>query len=198
MSGSQKLAQLLELANQGPALRAALAEEVCELLIAWPEAYSAQMRALCEALLFKLACEIDEATRTRLRARLSFDAKLLAKIFPRQPSSRQLVQAARSQEGLCAMLAKRLELDHDTTRKILDEESGRALAVACKAADIERAAFSAIALLTRANHNEAPAMAMLDAFDAIEACEAVQMLKDWRAEPALAGRGFIKALAAAE
>ena len=36
MSGTQRLINLLELADQGPAMRAALAEEVAELLTDWP------------------------------------------------------------------------------------------------------------------------------------------------------------------
>src|SRR6185503_9201225 len=53
MAASQKLSQLLELADQGPALRAALAEEVAELLTHWPADYPESMWEVCEALLAK-------------------------------------------------------------------------------------------------------------------------------------------------
>ena len=53
MAASQKLSHLLQLADQGPALRAALAEEVAELLAAWPSDYPQSMRLVCEALLAK-------------------------------------------------------------------------------------------------------------------------------------------------
>ena len=36
MTVPERLTHLLELANKGPALRAALAEEVAEMLMAWP------------------------------------------------------------------------------------------------------------------------------------------------------------------
>ena len=44
MSGTQRLINLLELADQGPAMRAALAEEVAELLTDWPADCPAEMR----------------------------------------------------------------------------------------------------------------------------------------------------------
>ena len=55
MSVPPRLAQLLELADQGPALRTALAEEVAELLAAWPDNYPLQMRGVCETLLVRAA-----------------------------------------------------------------------------------------------------------------------------------------------
>ena len=59
MAASQKLSHLLQLADQGPALRAALAEEVAELLSHWPPDYPESMREVCEALLAKAARDID-------------------------------------------------------------------------------------------------------------------------------------------
>ena len=49
MSASHKLSHLLQLADQGPVMRAALAEEVAELLTAWPADYPAGMQGVCEA-----------------------------------------------------------------------------------------------------------------------------------------------------
>ena len=60
MHGTPRLAHLLELADKGPALRAALAEEVAELLIDWPSDCPQEMRGVCEALLANAAREVDE------------------------------------------------------------------------------------------------------------------------------------------
>ena len=70
MVASQKLSHLLQLADQGPALRAALAEEVAELLVAWPADYPDSMSGIFETLLAKAARDVDAATRTRLRVQL--------------------------------------------------------------------------------------------------------------------------------
>ena len=59
MAASQKHSHLLQLADQGPALRAALAEEVAELLTAWPSDYPDSMRCVCEALLAKATRDVD-------------------------------------------------------------------------------------------------------------------------------------------
>ena len=70
MPASQKLSHLLQLADQGPGLRAALAEEVADLLVHWPADYPQTMRAICETLLAKAARDVDAATRARLRVQL--------------------------------------------------------------------------------------------------------------------------------
>ena len=84
MSASQKLSHLLQLADQGPALRAALAEEVAELLTDWPADYPDSMRGVCEALLAKAAREVDAATRARLRVQLYADPDLAGRVLPRE------------------------------------------------------------------------------------------------------------------
>src|SRR5271154_5391765 len=98
MSGTQRLVNLLELANQGPAMRAALAEEVAELLTDWPNDCPAAMRAPCEALLARTAREVDDDTKARLRVRLHADPALCARILPREDLDRVLLQAARGGE----------------------------------------------------------------------------------------------------
>ena len=55
----ERLSHLLELAAQGAGERAALAGEVADLLLDWPETYPAGMRATFEALLEKIVREID-------------------------------------------------------------------------------------------------------------------------------------------
>src|SRR5882724_7694846 len=96
MAASEKLSYLLQLADQGPALRAALAEEVAELLGAWPSDYPESMRGVCEALLVKAARDVNAATRARLRVQLCSDPELSHRVLPRESSSQVLVEAARA------------------------------------------------------------------------------------------------------
>ena len=94
MSAPQRLIHLLELADKGPALRAALAEEVAELLIDWPADCPEEMRASCEALLAQAGREVDADTRARLRVRLYADPQLAARVLPRD-SSRGVIEGLR-------------------------------------------------------------------------------------------------------
>ena len=55
----ERLSHLLELASQGPEQRAALAGEVADMLLDWPMQYPLAMRATFEALLEKIAREMD-------------------------------------------------------------------------------------------------------------------------------------------
>jgi hypothetical protein len=141
MAASQKLSHLLQLADQGPALRAALADEVAELLAAWPSDYPESMRCVCEALLAK-AREPQH------------DVGLLAAI-----------QAARESGDVVGPLAQSLHIDLGRAEQILKDASGAALAAACKSAGIDRAAFSALALLLWPLRDRSQAFAVLDAFD---------------------------------
>ena len=179
MAASDKLSHLLQLADQGPALRAALAEEVTELLINWPSDYPDNMRSVCEALLVKAARDVDAVTRARLRAQLASHPGLAQRVLPRE-MSQILVETARTGENLSTALAESLSLPEDTARKILDDDSGAALAVACKGAHIDRAAFSALALLIRPRRDRSHAFAVLDAFDNVPESEAARQLREWR------------------
>ena len=100
MAASQKLSHLLQLADQGPALRAALAEEVAELLTHWPADYPDSMRGVCEALLAKAARDVDADTRARLRVQLYSDPDLADRVLPRESAAQTLIEAARRGEGL--------------------------------------------------------------------------------------------------
>ena len=70
-AATARLVHLLELAEQGPTLRAALAEEVAELLTNWPGDCPNEMRGACEALLARAAREVDDTILARLEVRLS-------------------------------------------------------------------------------------------------------------------------------
>jgi hypothetical protein len=65
-------------------------------------------------------------------------------------------------------------------QQILDDESGAALAVACKGANIDRAAFSTLALLAHPGRDRNHVFAVLDAFDTVPTSEATRVLRGWR------------------
>jgi hypothetical protein len=180
MAASQKLSHLLQLADQGPALRAALAEEVAELLINWPADYPVGMRGVCEALLAKAARDVDAGTRARLRVQLFSDPELAHRVLPRECLSQALVEAARRGDDLISILANKLGVDARVAAHILEDESGASLAVACKGANLDRAAFSALAMLARPAQDRVHAYAMLDSFDTVPVSEATRMLRGWR------------------
>ena len=175
---SDRLAHLLALADQGPALRAALAEEVAELLIHWPEDCPRAMRATCETLLARCARDVEPAGRARLRVLLYADPALSARALPRQCPDRALVQTARAGGDVGAALAGALGLDTGTARDILHDKSGEGLVMACKAAGLDRAAFSALALTIGPRRGSAATYALLDSFDAITASEARRRLRE--------------------
>ena len=182
MPASDKLSHLLELADQGPALRAALAEEVADLLSAWPPDYPQSMRDVCETLLAKAARDIDESTRARLRVQLYSHPALAQRVLPREAASQSLIQAARTGKDLVSALSERLGVSGRIARDILQDQSGAKLAVACKGSHMDRASFSALALLIHPAHDRNHAFVMLDTFDNVPANEAGRMLRNWQSE----------------
>jgi hypothetical protein len=186
MPALQKLSHLLRLADQGPALRAALAEEVAELLANWPSDFPPTMRGACEALLAKAAHDLDAATRARLRALFYSDPELVGRVLPCESAAQGLVETARQGGDLKLMLAALLGVGEKTAAQILGDETGVALAVACKGANMDRAAFSALAILARTGRDRIQAYAVLDAFDNVPADEAARVLRGWRTEQAAA------------
>jgi hypothetical protein len=179
MSAPQRLFHLLEMADKGPAMRAALAEEVAEMLTDWPADCPAQMRGPCEALLAQAARDVDADTRARLRVRLFADPELAARVLPRE-SRRGLMELLRGGKGADLALAETVGIPPEKAAEILAEDSGHALAVACKGAGVGRAAFSALAMLADTSQDTAKAYARLDMFDAVPTPEAVRQLRAWR------------------
>lgn len=179
-SASERLSHLLELAGQGPALRAALAEEVAELLIHWPDDCPQNMRGVVETLLAKCARDVDPPVRARLRVRLYADPDLAARVLPREVAGRALVEAARTGGDVEAALAEVLGLDDATAHDILGD--GEKLALACKAAGIDRATFSALALTAGPIHQTSGGMALLERWNTIAVSEARECLHQWRAQ----------------
>jgi hypothetical protein len=186
MSGIERLSYLLSLADQGPAMRAALAEEVAELLTDWPQDCPLQMRGACEALLARAAREVDEETRTRLRIRLFADAALSARVLPREAQDKALVDVARAGDAVAPRLARALGVSETVANEILQDQTGHALAAAAKAMGLNRAAFSALILLTHPSGDLKASYARLEVFDAIKAGEASREMRHWSGQNAAA------------
>jgi hypothetical protein len=179
MSGTQRLLNLLSLADQGPAMRAALTEEVAELLTNWPADCPLEMRGSCESLLPRAAREVDDDTRARLRIRLYADPALSARVLPREAQDKSLVDSARAGEPLGQRIARALGISEYLAIEILEDVSGHALAVAAKAIGLNRAAFSTLVLLAQPGGDLGACYAKLDAFDTISAPEASRELRSW-------------------
>ena len=174
-SSRDRLNHLLELAAEGPAGRAALLGDLADLLLDWPQDYAQAMRAPFEALLEKTAREADAAARAALAERIAADGALptdlLNEIFfdasreararilkrnaaldgeaaPLGVDSHALVAAARRalNGGFARIFAEALSLPRATAERILADPE--CLAIACKGAGLDRAAYSAIALLS--------------------------------------------------
>ncbi|HWU56200.1 MAG TPA: hypothetical protein VN175_11910 [Rhizomicrobium sp.] len=182
MPASDKLSHLLELADQGPALRAALAEEIADLLAAWPPDYPQSMREVCEALLAKAVRDVDTPTRARLRVQLCALPGLAQRVLPREATSQSLIEAARTGKNLVSFLSEKLGVNGRIADDILQDESGVKLAVACKGSYMDRAAFSALALLTHPARDRSHAFVMLDTFDNVPVAEASRLLRNWQSD----------------
>src|ERR1700753_2134090 len=96
----ERLSHLLELAAQDAAERAALADEVVDLLLDWPDEYPAAMRASSTSLLEKIVREMDdaaqEAVALRLDGRNDFPLSLLNELFLAAPAGMKDALLARN------------------------------------------------------------------------------------------------------
>jgi hypothetical protein len=201
-SSRERLGRLLELAAGGADARAALLDQLADLLFDWPADYAQAMRAPFEALFEKTAREADAATRAVLAARLADHAELpvalLNEFFldaaepmradilrrndarddampqPLRADAAGLVAAARrTMNGAFAeIFASALSLPSPMARAILRD--GQAAAIACRSAGLDRAAYSAIALLTGSDP------ACLAQYDDIPQAGAERLVEFWR------------------
>ena|SRR3569832_255432 len=180
MSGTERLLKLLALADQGPVMRAALAEEIAELLSDWPCDCPMEMRGPCEALLARALREVDSDSRTRLRLRLDADPALCARVLPCGTEEKSLAQRIRAGESMAPLLAHALGISESRVNDIVQDPSGHGLAVAAKAVGLDRAGFSALALLVQSRGDLKDCYARLDAFDAVSAADAASEWQSWR------------------
>jgi hypothetical protein len=210
-TAKERLSHLLELAAKGAAERAALAGEVADLLRDWPPAYPATMRASFEALLEKIAREIDEPGRRDLAKRFeaSGDAplSLLNELFLSSSDAMKdeilhrndahasgaiagidgamLLAAARKRGDFPTAFARLASIPCNIVAKIMADASGRALAVVVKGAGLERPFYSGICVLLMPD-----IFAALSIYDRVPQNGAANLLAFWRAkvEHSLAGR----------
>jgi hypothetical protein len=179
MSANPRLAHLLELADKGPALRAALAEEVAGLLVEWPSDCPEAMRPVFENLLAKTAREVDGETRARLRVLLCSNREMAARLLPREQNPESLlIETARHGGDVVTPLSEALGLDAFNTGEILKETTGEALAIACKGAGLSRLAYSTLALLVLPESGDAAAK--LAVYDHVATLDAARTLRAWR------------------
>ena len=179
--------------------------ELADLLLDWPADYAQAMRAPFEALFEKTAREADErrvpGSHSALKGTTNFPSRSSTNSISMRPAAcapascrgtrrwtarrgnarsvdgPALVEAARTMNGaFAARFASTLSLPGAIAREILTDASGQSLAVACKGAGLDRAAFSAIALLT------APELGCerLCHFDAVPQTGAERLLDFWR------------------
>src|SRR5579862_1176920 len=179
-SSRERLSYLLDLAAQGAEGRAALPDELARLLVDWPADYVQAMRGPFEALFEKTAREATPEMRAALAERLAdhdeLPVALLNEFFlDASPAARAhiLKPNAALDEVNGAFLdvfAHALSLQPALADAILAD--AEAMAVACRGAGIDRAAYSAIALLT--------ASALAD-FENIPLNAAARLVAFWQA-----------------
>lgn len=208
----ERLSHLLELAAKGREQRAALADEVAGLLLDWPAQYPPAMRASFEALLEKIAREVDGAGRRALAERFSHagDASLslLNELFLAAPETMKrdilrrndahaigpvsaidgaaLLAAARARSDFPAALARLAAIPDAIAQEILCDRSCLGLCIATKGGGLQRPFFSAIALLAMPDDSSSLAQ-----FESVPTNGAANLLAFWRAkvdDVALAGR----------
>lgn len=212
-TAKERLSHLLELAAKGAAQRAVLAGELAELLLDWPVQYPPAMRASFEALLEKIAREVDAAGRRDVARRFGrvgdASLSLLNELFLAAPDAMQheilkrndahasrsmagiegkvLLAQARSRGDFTAALSRAAAIPRSIAEEILGDRSCRALAVVAKGGRLERSLFSAIAVLTIPSPDN---FAALSVFESVPANGAANLLAFWRAKLAapLAGR----------
>jgi hypothetical protein len=97
-----------------------------------------------------------------------------------------IVSAARNTANgeFTASFAKMMGIEPATAERILHDHSGRALAIACKGAHMNRVTFSALALLTEATNSDADTRERLASFDSVPLPAAERLLDHWRTKRA--------------
>jgi hypothetical protein len=206
-TAKERLCHLLLLAEEGPAQRAALVGELADLLLDWPGDCPEALRTPVIALLEKTVRETDDGTRAKLAARLgghselpldlvnefylSAPARVRREILLRNELAGDeagdtaaadavfLVAAARDAKvhDFTERFGSAFGIAPDTAQLVLSDESGEALAVLCKGAHLDRAAFSALALLKGTDTGDASAR--LSVFDTVPQHAAERLTRHW-------------------
>ena len=209
MRPKERLSRLLELAAQGEAARSTLAHELSDILLGWPAEYTEAAKLPFEALLEKTLREVDAKTRAeiamRFGKRLDVGIDILNELFFAATAEMKdhiiernsgghghedagpefnegsLIASARSDRGgLVAALASALCVLPHTAAAILQDISGRSLAIACKGAHATRATFSALAVLCDRTRAAEDSYLRLAGFDDVPLSAAERILATWR------------------
>jgi hypothetical protein len=174
----ERLTHLVELASQSaPEKSRALALELCDLLLDWPEDYSPAMRVPFEALMEKVVRGLDPTTRKLVAARLAsstatpidllngffFDvpAELKQSILARNDVADSTPESGIRDNDAEAMLldATRADGDSDFSNLLgkcfaldraaaeLVASDARAFAIVCRGSLFARATYSSVSLL---------------------------------------------------
>jgi len=202
MTGAkERLAQLLALAAERR--WEALVHELSCLVRDWPGDYPQSMRSPVLALFAWALRECDGETRAAVATEmgghpevplhllnelyLAAPAPLRREILMRNQLEREddepsvpadaasLLSALRSGgRDFAAMLGSVCAIPHDIAQAILSDASGEPLAVLCRGAALDRAVFSAVALL------HAPQSLPLDVYDTVPEHAARRLTGQWR------------------
>ena len=213
-TAKERLSHLIALAGEGPAERAALVGELADLVLDWPPDCPAAMRPPVVALLELTVRETGEDMRAKLAARLGGHGELpLAlvnefylvapgrvrrEILMRNeledgaveplapPDATGLLAAARQarQSDFDLSFAAALGIAPRIAGAILGDASGEALAVLCKGAHLDRALFSALAVL----HGQGEADARLAAYDSVPQRAAERLTQFWQSHAEQSGQ----------
>ncbi len=200
MTGAkERLGQLLALAAERR--WTPLTRELCDLVLYWPTDYPPAMREPILALFETALREADAATQGEVASRLAgqtniplgvMNALYLAapaavrrEILMRNElegepleestdSDAVLAVARKGARDFAGALAQAAQVPRHITQAVLADPSGEALAVFCRGLKLNRAIFSAIALL------RAPTQMPLEAFDTVADRAAAHLVHDWR------------------
>jgi hypothetical protein len=202
----ERLSHLLELAAQGAGERSALAGEVADLLLDWPPQYPQAMRATFTALLEKIAREVNGPCAAMLAARFrdrdDFPLSLLNELFLYAPApmkdtillrndaldpvdcagvdADRLLHAARNAQDFARAVAQIAALPDAVASGLLTDPSSRGLATLARGTGINRATFSAMAILAGPARSVHENFAALGVFDAVPPNGARQLVRFWR------------------
>jgi hypothetical protein len=209
-TAKERLQHFLTLADQGPAQRPRLADELSDFLLDWPPECPPSMRGPVLTLLEMTVREADDATRARLAGRLGGHADLPLELVnefylcapadirriilrrnetetgepppPAPGDADNLLTAARenSGAGFARHFANALHVPLYVAAAILEDTSGEALAAACKGTRIGRACYSALALTKL--KDGASDEKRLGAFEAIPERAARRLTAYWQSQ----------------
>lgn len=209
----ERLGQLLALAAERR--WSPLARELCDLVLYWPADWPETMRAPVLALFETALREADGETQAVLAGRMAgrgdISLRLMNLLYLAAPAplrreilmrneieggtpaplpvdTAALLEAARNRSGdFAGSLSRLAGLPRAAAAAILSDASGEPLAVLCRGLGMDRARFSAIALLRGAEGLP------LAVFDTVAPKAAALLVADWRKTAADTAPGAIVA-----